>query len=924
MFASFQRESDFSLGLGGIIPSQLGARLKWGGIIVGLILLFVLLNLLRSIYTDWLWYGQLGFRSVFIKILLTRVVLFVVGGVLFAIPAGISLFFAYRLSQGREELPLPQAAQDVLKRLISWGTVSAVIVLSVIFGILAAAQWELFLRFWSGVPFGATDPVYNKDVSFYVFSLPLYDFVQGWLLGAAIVIVLATLGVYFVNFSFRGVGFLITSGLKVQGSIIAAAVMFILAFGHWVDRWGLLLSDRGAAFGAAYTDLHALKPALLILTIIALASGILILVNAYMRGIRLLVGGVALWVVMAIVLGVVWPNAMQRLTVRPNEFAREQPYIDRTIAFTRSGFGLEGIAGQPYTVEPSVTAQMVSENLQTVDNIRLWDHDPLSSVYRFEQIIRPYYDFLDADVDRYVVGGQYRQVMLAAREVAHEKLDPDAQTWVNTKLRYTHGFGVAMSPVADVTPRGSPKFFAKDIPNDGIISVQPETPVDEPETVITNPRIYYGENTTDYVIVNTNTDELDYQADDGELRSIKYDGAGGVPIGSFINRLAYAWQFGDINILITGETTGDSRIQYRRLIQDRVSTVAPFLRLDEDPYMVAAEGGLFWIQDAYTLSDHYPYSEPTLRDFNYIRNSVKMTVDAFDGTVRFYVWDPEDPLVRTYQQIFPKLFFSKDQMPESLRAHVRYPQDLFGFQAAKYLKYHMEDPQDFYNLEDIWSIPSEKFGQGGELQPVEPYYVIMKIPGEEREEFVLLLPYTRNKPNPILAGWLAARNDEPNYGQLVAFSFPKEKQVDGPEQIEARIDIDPAISEWFTLRCQAGSFCIRGNLLVIPLGGSLLYVEPVYLQAEGVDFPELRRVILASGDKVVMEDSLDEAVASLTGFVRAAPGATVDVQMPAAAEEVDPFQAEIDRLDSVLQQLKEGLVSLEEALQSLSELTGGE
>ena len=931
MSSSFQQESDFSLDLGGAIPSQLRDKWKWLLVIVGLVILFILLNVLRGAYTDWLWFGELGFRGVFVKILVTRIALFVGWGAIFGVLAGASLYFAYRLSEGPGELALPQATTGFLRRLIFWGTVAATIILSVIFGVLAASEWELFLRFWSAVPFNETEPVYGKDVSFYVFNLPLYEFVQGWLLNAGIVILIATLALYFVRFSFRGAGFLLTPGLKTHVSIIAAAIFLLLAAGHWLDRWGLLLSDQGVVFGAAYADLHARKPALLILTIIAFAGSVLMLVNAYMRGVRLAVGGVVLWVVMAVLLQAAWPRTMQRFTVNPNEFVKESKYISRNIDFTLKGYNLHQVKVQPYPADPTVSAELIAANLETIDNIRLWDDGPLSDVYRQIQLIRPYYDFKDADVDRYTVGGRYRQVMLAAREVAQEKLEDSAQTWVNTKLRYTHGFGVAMSPVTEFTPEGRPEFFAKDIPKDGAIKVQATTPVGDPDIVITNPRIYYGEKTTSYVIVNTKTDELDYQAEGGELKSINYDGEGGVRLGSYIRRLAYAWQFTDVNVLITGEVTGDSKIQYRREIQDRISTVAPFLRLDDDPYLVAADGQLFWIQDAYTVSDRYPYSDPHPSGFNYIRNSVKIVVDAYNGSLDFYVFDPDDPMVKTYREIFPKLFKDSDEMPEGLRTHIRYPQDLFGFQAAKYLKYHMLDPQDFYNLEDIWDIPLEKFGQSGDLQPIAPYYVIMKIPGEEEVEFVLLLPYTRIKPQQILAGWLAARNDGENYGELVAFTFPKERHVDGPQQIEAKIDNDPVISEWFTLRCQEGSFCIRGNLLVIPLATEgefgLLYAEPVYLQAEGIDFPELKQVILATGDKVVMEGSVPEAVAALTGFSLGATAEPAVPQVPDPARATvgeDPLKQEVDTLSEAIEAIRSELLKLEEALQRLGDLSGGE
>jgi hypothetical protein len=755
----------------------------------------------------------------------------------------------------------------------------------------------------------------------------MYEFLQSWLLGAVVVTLLATLGICFVNFSYRGVGIQLTPGLKAQVSILAAIAMLIFGAGMWLDRWALVLSDQGAVFGASYTDISARRNALMILTIVAAASAVLMLVNAYIAKVRLLIGAIILFAVLAVVLGVVWPNAMQRLTVRPNEYAKEQVYIDRNIELTRQAFGLSDVSEQLYPVDTTLTVEMVSENLQTIDNIRLWDHGPLSDVYRQIQLIRPYYDFEDADVDRYTVDGRPRQVMLAAREVAPDKLDKDAQTWVNRTLRYTHGFGVAMSPVTEFTAEGRPEFFAKDIPQDGTIAVSSGVPDAEPDTTVTNPRIYYGEKTLDYVIVNSNTPELDYQAAGGELLSLQYDGDGGVNIGGFFRRIAYAWQFTDINILITGEITDDSRLQYRREIQERVSTVAPFLRLDDDPYIVAADGALYWIQDAYTVTDRYPYSDPSPEGFNYIRNSVKIVIDAFNGSMDFYVWDMSDPIVATYRAIFPDLFVDKDTMPETLLSHTRYPQDMFGIQAEKYLRYHMLNSQDFYNLEDIWSIPEEKFGQGEELQAVEPYYVIMKIPGEEREEFVLLTPYTRNDP-PIMAGWLAARNDGEKLGELVAFRFPKERQIDSPQQIEAKIDNDPDISQWFTLRCQEGSFCIRGNLLVIPIATDdefgLLYAEPVYLQAEGIDFPELKQVILASGDKVVMEGSVTEAIAALTGFIEVAVVEPDESQNgDAAPVEVDVFQANIDKLSDVIQALREGLNALEDALKGLEGSGGG-
>ncbi|MEE3346392.1 MAG: UPF0182 family protein, partial [Chloroflexota bacterium] len=561
----------------------------------------------------------------------------------------------------------------------------------------------------------------------------------------------------------------------------------------------------------------------------------------------------------------------------------------------------------------------------------LWDYKPLTNVYKQIQLIRPYYDFKDADVDRYYIDGEYRQVLLAAREVAPEKLKEEAQTWVNEKLFYTHGIGIAMSPATEFTPEGRPIFFAKDIPANGEIPVSSPKAGASPDIMVNNPRIYYGENSEGYVIVNTDTQELDYQTGEGDLIVTNYEGSGGVGVGSYFRKLLYAWQMRDINILISNQLNENSRIQYRRSVEDRVSTVAPFLKLDKDPYIVAGNGQLYWIQDAYTTSDKFPYSQPTdeadtLEEYNYIRNSIKIVVDAYTGDLHFYLWDPTDPVALTYQKMFPTLFSSIESMPEGLYSHVRYPQGLFAVQAEKYIKYHMEDPQHFYGNEDLWAFPQEKFGQKEGLQPLEPYYVIMRLPGETKEEFVQLIPYTPDgRPN--MVGWLAARSDASEYGKLVAFNFPKDRQVDGPEQVEARIDNDQEISAWFTLRCTEGSTCIRGNLLVIPIGNSILYAEPIYIQAEGVSFPELKKVILSTADKVVMGDSLNDALYLLTGAKDSIPAVSVDEREKDLSSPAMGETGEDDKLNQIkdsIKNLKAELDTIESLFQNLEEVIKGE
>ena len=924
MAYEFPSEPNLPFDLSNFITPELRNRIKWGSIIVAIVAIYAALNFGRTIYTDYLWFDAAGYLGVFRTVLLTRLALFLGGGAIIALFGGLSIYFAHRLAQGPVEMPLEAQTQRFLKKLFKWGSVVAIIAVAVVFGAILASKWDLFLKFENAVSFGVTEPVFGRDVGFYIFTLPLLDTVRGWVFTAAITIGLLTLLVYFINFNLRGVGFLFTGPFKIHISIIAAIIMFTLAAGHWLDRWELVLSESGVVYGAAYADINARMPALLIMTIVAAVGGVLMIVNAYQRGIRVMVGAVALWILMSLILTVAWPNALQRFAVNPNEFTREAEYIERNINLTRKAFGLDAISTQSYPAVPNLAPGVLEANAVTVENIRLWDNGPVSDVYKQIQKIRLYYDFNVADVDRYTVNGHYRQVMVAAREVSPDDLGDEAQTWVNRRLRYTHGFGIAMSPVTEFTAEGRPEFFAKDIPADGVIAVQAEDQSTPPETIINNPRIYYGEQTTEYVVVNTNTEELDYQVGE-ETRNNRYDGAGGVRVGSFINRLAFAWQFGDLNLFISGEINNVSRIQYRRQIAERVSTIAPFLRLDDDPYIVAAEGRLFWVQDAYTISDHYPYSDPasdvgdSAEGFNYIRNSVKVTIDAYDGTPTFYVVDDSDPLVQAYQSMFPKLFVPFEQMPDSLKSHIRYPLDIFAVQAEKYLRYHMLDPRDFYNLEDIWTIATEKFGQGAtQLQPVEPYRAIMKLPGEDNAEFVLLNPFTRNVP-PILAGWIAARNDAPNYGQLVAFDFPKDRQLDSPEQIENKIDNDPTISEWFTLRCQEGSECIRGNLLVLPMASgddfSLLYAEPIYLRAEGINFPELKQVILATGTTVVMRGSVEEAVAALIAETGESP--SIDDTTPTLPSDV-PSSA-VEEIDRAIEQLKESIRNLENALERITQ-----
>jgi uncharacterized membrane protein (UPF0182 family) len=593
--------------------------------------------------------------------------------------------------------------------------------------------------------------------------------------------------------------------------------------------------------------------------------------------------GIVGWLVVSIIVGGIFPSLVQRFQVQPSELAREMSYIEYNIQFTREAFALDRIEEQSFPAEDAPTPQDIAQNNVTINNIRLWDPRPLKDTYNQIQSIRLYYDFNDVDIDRYIIDGNYRQVMLSARELSAEKLAGQAQTWVNRKLQFTHGYGIALSPVNEVSSDGLPELLVKDIPPVGDFNIE-------------QPQIYFGEKTNDYVIVKTKTQEFDYPMGDENVYG-RYQGKDGVSLGSFIRRVVYAWQLGDLNILISGELTPESRVLYYRNIRERVNHLAPFLELDSDPYLVVMDGRLLWIQDAYTTTDRYPYSEPIGGGLNYIRNSVKAVIDAYDGNVTFYIADPEDALIRTYQAIFPNLFVPAAQMPESLRVHIRYPEDMFNIQASVYQTYHMRDARVFYNKEDLWAVPKEVYF--GSEQTMEPYYIIMRLPGEEKEEFLLMLPFTPvNKNNTI--GWLAARNDGENYGKLLAYLFPKERLVFGPSQIENRIQQDTVITEQLALWGRGGSRVIRGNLLMIPLGKSLLYVEPVFLQAETGGLPQLKRVIVAAGDQIAMEPTLKESIVAIFGAE--APPTEPVVKPPAPAEPEEPVAADIAGLIEEAQQ----------------------
>jgi len=848
-------------GLG--IPSNIGPALKWGALIAGIIASLILLNWLIHVYTDLLWFDHLGFQSVFTTILTTRVLLLLLGAGVFATVAVFNIYLTYRFGRGPEISPVSTETLKALRPLIILGIVLAVSIVSVVFGVLIAGQWETVLTFLNASSFGVNDPQFNKDIGFYVFKLPFYHLIQGWLLGVLVVSMLLTVGMYFLHFTLRGAAFSLTAPLIRHVSVLAILFSLTFAYGYYLDIFDLVFSDGGVVVGATYTDIYARLNGLRILIIVDLSVAALLLFNMFAsRGLRLIIGAVILWLVAAVLMQILLPNVVQRVLVNPNELRREMPYIERNIALTRSAFALDQIKEKDYplAVDGSISLPLILENQETVDNIRLWDHRPFQSILNQVQFHRRYYSFPNADVDRYTVSSngesRLRQVMLGTRELDPQSLSEVAPNWVNRKLQFTHGYGAVMAPVTEFTTEGRPIFFLQDLPPSGIVKLD-------------RPEVYYGETIENFVIVNSNQQELDYSPVVGEPIYTSYQGQGGVVLRNIFRRIAYAWQFLDPNILISGEINPESRIQYQRNIQNRVAALAPFLTLDKDPYITVTDGRLSWIQDTYTTSDRYPYSTPLILNdtsVNYIRNSVKVSIDAYHGKATFYVIDPDDPIIQTYQKIFPSLFRPIGDMPSELRSHTRYPEDLFEIQSMQYLVYHMTDPTEFFNKEDQWSIPNEFFR--GDFMQMEPYFLNMRLPGESQEEFVLLMPFTpANKEN--MVGWLAARSDGDNYGKLVSFAFPKGVTIFGPSQVEARISNDETIKQFFALVCTGEASCIRGNLLVIPMEGpdgdnQILYAEPLYLQATGLAFPELKKVILADSTNVVMEDTLALAISSLT------------------------------------------------------------
>lgn len=887
---------------------------RWPWTLVGGIVIFVLFFLGRGVnyYTEWLWFGEVGYTSVFWKILTAKLGLGLAAGAVFFICVYGNILLARRLAPRFQVGPGSDVIEraSIPDRLVKILIPVLLILPTLIVAGAVGASWEEFLKFFNATEFGITDPVFNRDVSFYVFILPFLRTLQSFAWWTLIFTLFATAGIHFFDYaiSWSESKVVFAPHVKAHLSVIMGFMMLTLGAGYLLKGYVLMFSPRGVVFGASYTDVHAQLPVYKFLAAVAVVAAILFLVNIYFRGWKLPILAIGIIVLTAIFAGKIYPFIVQQYQVAPNELAKEEQFIKYNIEFTRTAFDLDPIEEQAFAAVDDLTPADLQANSATASNIRLWEPRTLGQTYNQIQVIRPYYNFSDVDVDRYMIDGRLQQVMLSPRELRSGALSAAAQTWQNEHLVFTHGYGLAMSPAAQSTPEGLPQLIVRDIP--------PQ--VSYPELNVANPAIYFGEQPSEYIVVKSTIQEFDYPKGDDNVYTT-YAGDGGVDVSAPWHRLAFSWRFASLKLLVSDAVSGESRIMIHRDIGDRIRNIAPFLEYDRDPYMVLADGRLFWIQDAYTTSSYYPYSKPSSEGssegFNYMRNSVKVVVDAYNGDVIFYVNDESDPIIQTYQKMFPDLFKPGNEMSEQMREHLRYPEDLFRAQAEMYATYHMTDPRVFYNKEDLWSI--SKTTMEGRQVYMDPYYVIMRLPGQQKEEFMLLLPFSPNNRDNMI-GWMAAKSDPGSYGERLVYKFPKDKLIYGPTQIQARFNQDANISQQITLWNQTGSQVSYGNLLVIPVNDSLIYVEPLYLKASNGQIPELKRVLVSYGGRVAMEEDLSKALQSIfatsfTGLPEktspggAAPGGTATTPETGTIQTVKQLaDSAMDHYNKALEAQKRG------------------
>jgi len=845
---------------------------KSNGSFIKILIILGVISITSSIatyYIDWLWFKSLNFESVFTTTLLSKVSLVASVFIISFLFFWFNLYITKR--NARPELHRPNKTEDgreiiYLKPEITYWArflqgknakwVFAAISLLGAFMVSGSIgnQWIVVQQFIHRVPFGITDPIFNRDLGFYFFNLSFYHFAYSALMLILVFTVVMVGLFYLINTTTElfMVEWKQFTFAKSHVAVLIAAIFALKAWGYKLATYDILFSAHGIVYGATYTDIYARLLTNRVLLVVALLLAVLILVNIFIKRFRWILYSIGVWLVLVVILGGVYPTVIQKFVVQPNEFNKEKPYIEAAIKFTRQAYELDKVDNKEFNINYNLSMNDINNNSDTIENIRLWDWQPLQATYKSLQELRPYYIFNDVDIDRYVVDGKYRQVMLSAREMEQANLQETAKTWVAQRLMYTHGYGLVMSPVTEIAQEGFPQFFIKDIPPQFTTDIK-----------VNRPEIYFGEKVSDYVIVGTNQKEFDYPMGNENVFS-QYQGNNGIKVNSWSRRLLLSWALKDYKMILSSDVNSSSQILLNRNIMDRVKKIAPYLVYDNDPYIVVnTDGKLYWMLDAYTYSDKYPYSQPyDNAGNNYIRNSVKVVCDAYTGEMSFYVADTLDPIIRSYQAIFPQLYKPMSDMPDGIKSHIRYPEDLFAIQTQIYSSYHMSDPGVFFSKEDNWVVPNETVG--GKQQQIEPYYLVMRLPGENKAEYVLMLPYTPNgRPNMI--AWMCARMDGDNYGKKLVYKFPKQETVYGPMQIESRINQDTEISRQLTLWDQKGSSTIRGNLLVLPINNSILYIEPLYLQAQTSQMPELKRIIAVYGNKVVMEETLDKALAAIFG-----------------------------------------------------------
>jgi uncharacterized membrane protein (UPF0182 family) len=839
------------------------------------IALFVLISFstsLVNLYTDWLWFAQVGYASVFTGILLLQIKIGCITGFIFFIFLYANMSIAKRMKPsapywiGPADDPIYKIMtffkSPVFIRFFSAILFGVALLFAFTVGMSASSSWETVLRYLHQTPFGIKDPVFNLDIGFQIFSVPFFEFLLGIGYQAVILAIFLASLVHWINggIAIRPGARRIDPHAKAHLSVLFAMFFILLAVSFRFSAYDLLQSSLGVVYGAGYTDVHAKLPALSILSISSLIAAALFLINIHYRGWKLPAASMVFIVVVGILAGGIYPAIVQQYRVSPNEIDKETPYIKHGIEFTNKAYQLDKMRETGFPAELNLDKTTITDNKETIDNVRLWDWKPLLTTYNQIQSIRLYYGFTDVDVDRYrMKDGSIRQVTLSARELDTNNLPENAKTWVNQHLVYTHGYGIVANRVNEFSDDGLPRLIVEDIP-----------PKSEDESLkVKKPQIYFGESNSDnatnssddYVIVGTKTKEFDYPEGDGN-KYTTYSGKDGVKLNGLLRKALFSWRFGSLKLFISDSITDKSKALFHRNILERIRLVAPFLTFESDPYVVIDKGKLYWIVDAFTTDDRYPYSQPYDGRRNYIRNSVKVVIDAYDGTVNFYTFDKKDPLIKTYGKAFPGLFKDSSQLSPSLNEHIRYPEALFTIQSQMFTLFHMKDPQVFYNKEDLWTVSKDM--ADGEQTEIEPYYIQMQMPGESERHFIMLNTFTPvNKSNMI--AWMAANSDPENYGDLTVYMLPKQKLVYGPMQIDARINQTPDISQQLTLWNQQGSRVIRGNIFVIPIDNSILYVEPLYLQSEQTELPELKRVIVSYGSKIAMEKDLTTALNAVFG-----------------------------------------------------------